>query len=120
MHRTVILNQVTLCADGSIALQMLKQVINDDGTVFASEPHRTALDPDTEVSGQMSAVNAHPAAMGWPAVNADDLAHVETLKATHRNFAPVKARVEDFKKKRAAAAEAARAAELAASKKGTA
>ncbi|MBT1154379.1 hypothetical protein J1C56_02110 [Aminobacter anthyllidis] len=102
MHKLTVLNQITLCADGSIGLQLLKQVINDDGTVFFSEPHRSVVDPDMEPGNQMVAVNEHLAEMGYPPLPADMLGHVEKMKTAHRKYAPITARVETFKAQRAA------------------
>lgn len=51
MHKRSILDQVVLCADGSMHLRFLKQVVDDDGTVIASIPHRVVAaakeDPET-------------------------------------------------------------------------
>lgn len=40
MEKRTVLDQVVLCADGSTQLKFLKQVVDDDGTVIASIPHR--------------------------------------------------------------------------------
>lgn len=102
MHKRTVLNQITLCADGSIGLQLMKQVIEDDGTIFFSEPHRSVVDPDVEPGNQMMAVNAHLAEMGYPPLPADMLGHVEKMKTAHRKYGPVTARIEDYKARKAA------------------
>jgi hypothetical protein len=69
MSRNVILNQITLCADGSIGLQWYKQVTDDDGTVAHSEPHRSVVDFDGDINAQMDAVFAHLDAMKFKTNN---------------------------------------------------
>lgn len=64
MPKRLILNQVTLCADGSIGLQWLKQVIEGDEVLF-SEPHRSVVDFNGDIEGTLQAVNEQLAAMGY-------------------------------------------------------
>ena len=45
MFKRSVLNQITQCADGSIHLRFLKQVVDDDGAVIASVPHRAVVHP---------------------------------------------------------------------------
>lgn len=40
MYKRSLLDQVLLCADGSVHLKFLKEVVEDDGTVISSVPHR--------------------------------------------------------------------------------
>lgn len=63
MKQTV-LDQITLCADGSIGIRWLKQVV-EDGEVLFSEPHRTAVDIDGDVAESLAAVNLHLASIGY-------------------------------------------------------
>jgi hypothetical protein len=67
MTKHLVLNQITLCADGSIGLQWLKQVIDPDtGMVLFSEPHRSVVDFDGDVDQQVQAVSNHLQQMGYP------------------------------------------------------
>lgn len=117
MYKRTVLNQITLCADGSIGLQLMKQVVEDDGTVFFSEPHRSVVDPDVEPGNLMIAVNEHLAEMGYPPLPADMLGHVEKMKAAHRKYGPVAARLAAFKEQRAAFEESRKVDPQAASKR---
>lgn len=40
MQKRSVLDQILLCADGSVQMKFLKQVVDDDGTIIASIPHR--------------------------------------------------------------------------------
>lgn len=77
--RNVILNQITLCADGSVGVQLMKQII-DDGEVIFQEPHRTVVDCFGDVEAQMAAVNAHLAKMGFPAVSVEGVERIAALR----------------------------------------
>lgn len=90
--RNVTLDQITLCADGSIGLKFMKQIV-DDSDVLMSEPHRSAIDPLGDVAAQMAAVDAHLKAMGYPGVPADAADRVEALKVVHRQHPDVAARI---------------------------
>lgn len=43
MKKTTVLDQIVLGADGHTHLRFLKQVVDDDGTVIASIPHRVVV-----------------------------------------------------------------------------
>lgn len=81
MPRQIVLNQVTLCADGSVGIQWLKQFVDDTtGEVLFSEPHRSIVPFDGDVDDQVSAVRDHLAAMGYPAVPD---AQLEVIRQVH-------------------------------------
>lgn len=69
MQKNLVLNQVTLCADGSIGLQWLKQIIDDDGSVIFNEPHRSIVDFDGDANAQLDAVFAHLDQMKFKTTN---------------------------------------------------
>lgn len=69
--KILVLNQITLCADGSIGIQWLKQVLDPDtGEILFSEPHRTAVDFDGDADLQIDEVSKGLQAMGYGAVTA--------------------------------------------------
>lgn len=65
MQKRSILNQITLCADGSIGLQWLKQIVDDDGSIILSEPHRGVIDAGMHVGRSIAPVHEHLKAMGF-------------------------------------------------------
>lgn len=68
--KSVVLNQITLCADGTIGLQWLKLVTDPEtGEVLFSEPHRSVVDFDGDVDTTMDAVQAHLDQMGFRGLN---------------------------------------------------
>jgi len=69
MPRKILLNQVTLCADGSIGVQLLKQVI-EGGEIVAQEPHRFSIDFEFDTVAQIEEVSKHLASMGYPELTA--------------------------------------------------
>lgn len=81
MSKRLSLNQITLCADGSIGLQWLKQVIDpDSGEVLFSEPHRTVVEFDGDVKSQIDAAIDHLEGMGYRADRAEKARHVALVK----------------------------------------
>ena len=58
--KRVVLNQITLCADGSIGLQWLKGAARPRQGGALSEPHRSAMAFDGDADGQIGAVCDHP------------------------------------------------------------
>lgn len=83
--KKLVLNQVTLCADGSIGLQWLKQVLDPDtGEVLFSEPHRSIVPIDGDVDAQVAHVSAHFQRMGYGQVDADELARIKAVDAVGR------------------------------------
>ena len=70
MHTRTILDRIEIEPQtGNITLRLLKQVANDDGTVLASDYHRTSIAPDADADVHLAAVNAHLIKMGYPALS---------------------------------------------------
>lgn len=103
--RTVDLDQITLCADGSIGLRFLKQVVEGD-EVLMSEPHRTVIDPLGDVATQIAAVDEHLKVMGYPGAPVDAVERIDALKVVHRDHPEVAGRVQAIAKARVAEAKA--------------
>lgn len=80
MPRKVLVNQVTLCADGSIGVQLLKQIV-DNGEVISQEPHRFAIDIDGDMAEQFREVNAHLVSMGYPEMDPKELDRIKKIDA---------------------------------------
>lgn len=78
MGKQVVLDVVEVTRSGSVRVKWAKQRLEDDGTVFFSEPHRTEEMPiDSDLGLVASAVNAHLVAMGWPEPAPNEWALVE-------------------------------------------
>lgn len=75
LSKRTILDQVEVKNDGHVQVRLRKEVADGD-EVVAFEYHRTVVVPGGDSDAQMGAVNAHLDAMGWPAVNAADIAAV--------------------------------------------
>jgi len=58
---------------GNVFVKIQKQIVDGD-QILASQPHRTVIEPGVTPAAQMALVNAHLASMGYPAVNATDVA----------------------------------------------
>jgi hypothetical protein len=108
--RSTKLNQITLCADGSIGLQLLKMIADGDN-VISKEPHRVVIQPDELAEDVLSYVNPHLEQMGFPSITAEEVAHVDTMAVAHRLLPSVAAGVDAYKQTRADAIAAAEAAE---------
>ena len=71
MKKQVILNQITLSADGSTNIQFMKQIVDDDGTILSSIPHRRVVSKGEDVQASLNEVTDHLVADGWPVPSID-------------------------------------------------
>ncbi len=114
--KQIILNQVTLCADGSIGLQWMKLVVDTEAKeVLMREPHRSIVEFDGDVDAQMKEVNDHLQTMGYPAVTEAMIGRVRAIDAVGRadpEIEGVRAAKIEAKAELARAAEEAEAAAL--------
>jgi len=81
--KSVVLDQVTLCADGSIGIRWLKQIA-EGGEIIFSEPHRTSVEFDGDAASQMEQAFAHLAGMGYDVPEEDRRAHCNRVVAIDR------------------------------------
>ena len=83
--RKLILSKTTLCGDGSIEIQWMKQVLDPEtGEVLFSEPHRTAVDLEGDIDTQMAAVSADMIRRGYGDVPSSHIARLKKLDAIGR------------------------------------
>lgn len=75
--KQLILNQITICADGSIGLQWKK--FSSDGDELGS--HRTVIDFDGTVDQQVGAVIAQTTSDGYQVIGADQIELIEAMQA---------------------------------------
>lgn len=82
MHTRTILDRIEIeLQTGNITLRLLKQVANDDGTVLASDYHRTSIASDADPGVHLAAVNAHLMKMGYPALSEEDANRIDAARA---------------------------------------
>jgi hypothetical protein len=81
--RKIVVNQVTLCADGSIGVQLMKQIV-DAGEVVSEQPHRFAIDIDVDMKEQFDAVNSDLVQRGYPEMDPKELDRVRKIDAIGR------------------------------------
>lgn len=74
MAKYLVLNQVTLCADGSIGIQWMKQIAVD-GELVLSEPHRSVIDFDGDIDDALDNVFSHVESMGYSVSPAERVSH---------------------------------------------
>ena len=71
-----ILDQIEICAGGTIQVRLLKQIVSGDA-VLQSQPHRTALEPGADCAAQLIALNAHLSELGFAALAAESWRKVQ-------------------------------------------
>lgn len=93
MPKQTTLNQVTLCADGSIGVQLLKRFIDpESGAVIMEEPHRGTIDlAEASIDPSIDAINAHLIQMGYPAISEAETERIRQVDAVARADAGIKA-----------------------------
>ncbi|TPL49073.1 hypothetical protein FJ937_16440 [Mesorhizobium sp. B2-4-4] len=103
--RSIKLDQITLCADGSIGLKLLK-IISDGDNIISSEPHRMPIMPDQSAEEIAASLNSNLEEMGFPPLPSAEFARVDAIAVPHRQAESVAADIEEYKQKKAEAAAA--------------
>src|SRR5262245_25682331 len=81
MHARTILDRIEIEPQtGNVSVRMMKQVANDDGTVLASDYHRTSIAADADLDAHMSTVNGHLVKMGYPALSEADTGRIKAAR----------------------------------------
>lgn len=108
--KTLELDQITYCGDGSIGLRLFKTVTLD-GEVLYREPHRVTVMPDQTVGEVMAVVNEALARdEGYAPLAAQEIIHADSVRTLALSSPAVAARRDEWLQK-AADARAAQAAE---------
>jgi hypothetical protein len=83
MHKQTVLDRIEVERDGTINLRFAQEVVDDDGSIIKSEPHRTVCAPGTDVDAHIVAISEHIVThlKGAP-IGADDIARVKALTPT--------------------------------------
>lgn len=68
IEKTSGINQIEITNSGTIQVRFALHYV-DNNVPDAPRWHRTTFNPSQDVDAQMSAVNAHLSAMGWPPIN---------------------------------------------------
>ncbi|TPN44470.1 hypothetical protein FJ981_28145 [Mesorhizobium sp. B1-1-4] len=100
--RSIKLDQITLCADGSIGLKLLK-ITSDGENIVSSEPHRMPIMPDQSAAEIAASLNSNLEEMGFPPLPSAEFVRVDEMAVTHRAAESVAAGVEEYKQKKAEA-----------------
>jgi len=66
MRTRSIVQSWTIYPFGCVEILLQKQILDDADNVISATPHRTAMNPDTDIDAQGQAVFAHLEAMGFP------------------------------------------------------
>lgn len=87
IEKRTVVDQREVTASGVVQIRLRKEIVQD-GKVLSYEYHRTSLQPGDDLDAQMAAVNAHLAAMGYPAVA--DYENVRRMVASEHTPSVVK------------------------------
>lgn len=80
MHKQTILDRIEIVWNGQISLRFAKQIVDRDGTVVSTEPHRAILQPGRDIDAQMATVNSHLVGiLNYPGANAREIGRVKAL-----------------------------------------
>jgi hypothetical protein len=80
MEKRTVLDHYLVQADGHILIRFCKQIVDDDGTILASEYHRTSVNPDQSVEEIMAMVNTNLEAMGNAKVDLTEVTPIASVK----------------------------------------
>lgn len=78
--KRVIVDQIEIARDGHIQIRLKKQII-DGAETFDLGYHRTIVEVGGNVDAQVATLNAHLAQMGFPAIQAEEIADVKKYAA---------------------------------------
>lgn len=79
ISKRTVLDRMEIDRNGVIGVRLAKEVIDDDGTVLASDFHRTMLPPGLDIDTQMAVVNQHLQQMNCAPVEADELQRIKAV-----------------------------------------
>lgn len=74
------IKQVEINSGGGIRVTILKQAFSDDDRLISEQPHQMTIGPFDDVNHIVEANNNHLQAMGFPSMNAEELAVVLKLR----------------------------------------
>lgn len=52
-----------------VQVKLMKEILDHNGNVIFSQPHRFTIDESTDLDAQVAAVNAHLEEMGYPHIS---------------------------------------------------
>jgi hypothetical protein len=78
LEKRTVLDRVEIDSTGHVYMRLLKQVVDGD-KVLMSEPHRSVIAPGVEPKDQVALVSEHLQEMGFPPVEAPDLAKLASF-----------------------------------------
>lgn len=76
MEKKTEVNQIEITQDGTIQIRLALKIV-DGAQELHSQWHRTSCNPGTDVDAQFALVNAHLAALSYPAVPVSDIDRVK-------------------------------------------
>jgi hypothetical protein len=68
ISKQVVVDLIEIARDGSIGVRFAKQIIDDDGELLGSQPHRVLLTPGDDLDSVMAKVNSHLPLLKFPPV----------------------------------------------------
>lgn len=81
MQKRTVLDKIVLGANGATHLRFLKQVVDDDGTIFASVPHRVVVESWDDPKKIMDFANERLSQKHAPVTQADQDWFEASMKA---------------------------------------
>jgi hypothetical protein len=109
LTKRTIIDQIEVPRNGRIQIRFAL-VIEEDGTILASENLRTAVEPGDDLAAHMETVNAYLGENGLAPIDEDDLPRLEAVKDVVHTPAVIKEHQERVKAEEAAMAAMAEAA----------
>lgn len=82
MKTQVRLSSCEVQEGGVVGVRLVKEIVDDDGKVLASDYHRTVIPAGITVKAQMSDVNDHLDEMGYPALSDAEIAVIQAFVDT--------------------------------------
>lgn len=98
------IKQTEINSAGGVRITVYKQALGPDGQVMAEVPHQITIAPGDDFAAVIAANNAHLEQMGFPAIDADELALPASLRTTALDNPKVQERIADAAQKAADAA----------------
>jgi|SRR5262245_4615549 len=92
MQAKTLIDRIEINAQsGDIGLRLFKRVLADGGIVLADTYHRAMIAPADDPAAVVAIVNTHLQAMGFPAIEAADIAVLDATVAALASFRTAKA-----------------------------
>lgn len=92
MEKRTVFQSATLLENGTVDIKLRKEVVDDDGRVWFSEPHKRIVEPGSDLAEEIDVIGGHLRQMGFGGVPEGLSDTLSALKTELLSDATIKAK----------------------------